>query len=455
MSFPSHDTYSVGELCEELRELLTRALPGVWVAGETQRVRKSQRGHLYLELIEKGAGDRVVGKLEAVIWRRDLQAVNRELAKSEQKIEEGQQIRCWCEVDFYPPFGRLQLVVRRVDPLFTLGLLEKRRRETLEALAKAGLLELNKTRPLSPVPLRLALITSKDSAAYHDFLATLHESGYGFEVAFLHTAVQGAEAEREVSAALAAVERLDVDCAVLIRGGGSRADLAAFDSRRIAEAVARSPVPVITGLGHEIDEAIADRVAHTATKTPTRAGEFLVQRLATAERHLENLRRGLRRAALEPLRDASRRLSGAERGLALARFRVASERQRLAVLSGRLNRAAGQRLALEKRGLEALGARLARAPVRSLKAGGRRAPEAARRIATAASARLREAETRIAGWGRLLGGLAPERTLARGFSITRDPEGRLVRDAGAVEVGDALSTELSSGIILSRVVPRR
>jgi len=414
-------------------------------------VRRSQRGHLYLELIEKGSGDQVVGKLEAVIWRRDFQAVSKELAESGQQIEEGQQIRCWCEVDFYPPFGRLQLVIHRVDPLFTLGLLEKRRRETLEALAKAGLMELNKARTLSRVPLRLALITSKDSAAYHDFLATLRESGFGFGVSFLHAAVQGVDAEREVSAALNGLTALQVDCAVLIRGGGSRADLAAFDSRRIAEAVARAPVPVITGLGHEIDESIADRVAHTPTKTPTRAAEFLVQRLTRAEKLVEDLGRELRHAALEPLRRASLRLSAAERVLGLARFRVASERERLTGLSQRLGRAATQRLGAKRRGLEMLRARLVAAPARSIAASRRRAPATARRIATASNARLREVEARLAGWARLLGELAPERTLARGFSITRDENSRLLRDSGAVEPGDALSTQLSSGVILSRV----
>src|SRR4029078_7543944 len=115
-----------------------------------------------------------------------------------------------------------------------------------------------------------------DSAAYHDFLSCLRESGYGFRVIFFHAAVQGKEAEREVVSALRALAGLDVDCAVLIRGGGSRTDLAAFDSRAIAEAVARAPLPVLTGLGHEIDQSISDLVAHTALKTPTKVAELLV-----------------------------------------------------------------------------------------------------------------------------------------------------------------------------------
>ena len=121
-------------------------------------------------------------------------------------------------------------MVRRVDPGFTLGLLSKRRGETLEALRKSGLLERNKSLELSEVPLRVGLITSFDSAAYHDFVSTLEQSGYGFRVDFLHSAVQGREAESELAAALRRARSLEIDCLVMIRGGGSRTDLAVFDS---------------------------------------------------------------------------------------------------------------------------------------------------------------------------------------------------------------------------------
>ena len=183
------DTFSVGQVCAEVRDLLRRRMSGFWVAGEIQRARPSRNGHLYFELVEKGAGDEVVAKLEGVLWRRDHQLVARELRRSGQKIADGLEIRCWAEVDFYPPFGRLQLVVRRVDPLFTLGLLEKRRRETLEALSRAGVLDLNREKTLPPVPLAVGLVTSEGSAAYHDFLSTLAESGFGFRVLHAHAAV--------------------------------------------------------------------------------------------------------------------------------------------------------------------------------------------------------------------------------------------------------------------------
>jgi exodeoxyribonuclease VII large subunit len=304
VTLPLEPTYTVSALCDEVRAFLGEAFSSLWVAGEVQRFRESQRGHVYFELVEKDASDGVCGKLEAVVWARDWQRVRRALAATGQRIEEGMAIRCRGGIDFYGVGGRLQLVVREVDPVFTLGMLERRRRETLAALEAAGLLDLNRALALPEPPLSIALVTSHGSAAYHDFLATLGESGYGFRVLSIHASVQGQRAEREIVSALALAGRSGVDCVVLVRGGGARSDLAVFDSRGVAEAVARSPLPVLTGLGHEIDEAIADRVAHLALKTPTKVAELLVERVARCDRAAAGLAAELARAARERLRGA-------------------------------------------------------------------------------------------------------------------------------------------------------
>src|SRR5262245_1036638 len=132
---PLHlQTFTVSQLGEEVRAFLGEAFPGVWVMGELQRLRPSRNGHLYFELVEKGHADQIVGKVEAVVWRTDVQRLRRELEKSGQSLQEGMTVRCLGAVEFYAPGGRLQLTVREVDPLFTLGLLARRRQETLAAL---------------------------------------------------------------------------------------------------------------------------------------------------------------------------------------------------------------------------------------------------------------------------------------------------------------------------------
>jgi len=448
-------TYSVSQLCGEVRDFLGEAFSSVWVAGEAQRVRPSQRGHLYFELVEKGERDEIVGKLEAVIWKGDLLRVNRILDASRQRLADGMQVRVRGSLDFYAPSGKIQLCVRDVDPAFTLGLLEQRRRETLAALAAAGLMELNRSLAMPDLPLDIALITSHGSAAYHDFLSGLQESGYGFRVIFVHASVQGKEAEREVVSALAALAGIfadkRIDLAVLIRGGGARSDLAVFDSRVIAEAIARAPFPVLAGLGHEIDRSIADMVAHSAFKTPTKVAEFLVEQIAGNELALVELRRRLLREALEPLRAGREALGRAERGVSLARMRLAAAGERVEEHARALARLGRSGLRQAERRQQELRGRLVELAPRFLETGARERLRFGERIAGVARGRLREAKATLQGMERLCVQLSPDRTLERGFSITRSPGGALLRETSQVSPGDLIATRLSRGTLTSRV----
>jgi exodeoxyribonuclease VII large subunit len=448
-------TYTVSQLCGEIRELLAEAFPAVWVAGEVARCKQGARGHVFFELIEKGDDDAIVGKLDAVIWNADFQRVKRMLAATDQRLQDGVQIRCRGNLDFYGAGGRLQLTIREIDPTFTLGLLELRRRETLAALQAAGLMERNRALALPELPLALALITSEGSAAYHDFLSGLRESGYGFRVLFVHAAVQGRDAERQVVSALrvlAGLPAASIDCAVVIRGGGSRTDLAAFDSRAIAEAIARAPFPVLTGLGHEIDRSIADLVAHTALKTPTKAAEFLIERVLRLDLEVEQLRRALRREALTPLARAREALGRAEGGVSLARMRLQGAGERLAEHARTLARLgrSGLRAAMRRGGelRERLGAAAPRGVLRAELERRRRAE----RACGAARGHLREARATLQGLARLAAQLDPQRTLERGFSITRDAGGVLLRHPRQVEHGAVLVSRLAGGVLRSSVV---
>jgi exodeoxyribonuclease VII large subunit len=172
----------VSELAREVKVFLGEAFPSVWVVGEMHRIRPSAKGHLYFELVEKGAQDDIVGRLEGVIFRSDLVRVKAILRRSGMELLEGRDLRCRGSVDVFAASGRLQLVVRDVDPVFSLGSLERRRREILAALESAGLLDRNRALPMPPLPLRIGLVTSPESAAYHDFMSSLRASGYAFEV---------------------------------------------------------------------------------------------------------------------------------------------------------------------------------------------------------------------------------------------------------------------------------
>ena len=193
-------TYTVSEFAWEMKGLLADAYPAVWVAGEVQRLRSAARGQLYFELIEKGRGDRIRAKIDCVLWADERAVAEVQLGEAGVELAEGVVLRCCGRPEFWPGGGRLQFTVREVDPLFSLGALEKRRRETLRALEAEGLLERNKKLPLPLAPLEIGLITSEGSAAYHDFLDTLVNSGLGFRVYLVHSAVQERRPRRRSAA---------------------------------------------------------------------------------------------------------------------------------------------------------------------------------------------------------------------------------------------------------------
>lgn len=449
------DTYRVSVLADEIQAVLQQAYRSIWVAGELQRLRPSAAGHVYFELVEKGEGDRIVGRLDAVIWRSDYRRISRALGDCDQVLAEGQEIRCRGNLDFYPAGGRLQVVVREVDPVFTLGLLARRRQVVVAELRRSGLFDRNKSLALAEIPLRIGLVTSAESAAYHDFLSSLRDSGYGFQVSVASASVQGPRAAVEVSRALRSLwRRGSLDCLALVRGGGSRSDLAAFDSEEVAEAVCTSALPVLTGLGHEIDQAVADLVAHRAFKTPTSTAEFLVLRVAEAEQRLKTARSALSRSAGKPIERGWRSLTDAQRGLRGAGVGVARLSDRLDSFRRRAIAAGRVGVADARRRLLRAGSRLA--PIGPLRIERARyaASLVSRRLVDLSMSRNRETRARIAALDRLLRELSPQRTLQRGFTITRDAGGRAIRSAAEVEVNQAVTTQLAEGTLTSRIVDR-
>ncbi len=409
--FLPEDTYRVSVLCEEIQAVLEQAYPNIWLAGEIQRLKESQAGHLYFEMVEKGRADQIIGRIGAVIYRADLQRVRKTLAESDQVLTEGLEIRCRGNLDFYPAGGRLQYVVREVDPVFTLGLLERRRQALLADLGNRDLLDRNRRLSLPQIPLEIGLVTSVESAAYHDFLSSLRESGFGFRVAVAAAAVQGDRAETEIRRGLRQLSaRPGLGCIVMIRGGGSRSDLAAFDSRAVAEAVCFSPLPVLTGLGHQIDQSVADIVAHQAFKTPTSVADFLVGQVSESEREMVEVQR-------------------------------------------RLATAGGLRIAVAQQIHRQIGAELASAGPRRVQLAKSATRFACRRLVDLSQSRNRENRVRIESLSRLLEQLSPQRTLRRGFSITRSG-GRALRCAENVAVDEILTTELAVGTLRSRVTER-
>jgi exodeoxyribonuclease VII large subunit len=422
-------TFSVGELARAINASLARDFgSGVWVRGEIQSW--NARGpHAYFQLAEEVDGQRAVIQVNLFAdVRRRIRPI---LEQNRLTLDDGVAVRIFGIPDFWAPGGRLGLKMRDIDPRFTLGDLAMAREAVLGRLRASDRFDDNRMLELSPLPLRLGLVTSEGTAAFADFTEQLSESGLGFSITLSHCAVQGEGAEHQIAAAIGRLGTLDLDAIAVIRGGGSRTDLATFDAEIIAEAILACPLPVVTGIGHEIDRSIADEVAHSALKTPTACAAMLIDRV----------------------RDTIGRAEGAWARIAeLGRLSLAGAEGRIAELTHRIARhthtaveRADMTLDQRRRRVITAGARVLESERVALERHGDRLGTLTDRLLDGAESQLALAEARI-------GAHDPARLLARGWSITTDADGAVIRSVDDVVSGDGVRTHLVDGVVTSTVV---
>lgn len=342
------DTVSLSQLCAGIQLALENTLPDVyWVVAEITELTSHRNGHCYLTLVEKGPKGEPIAQMRATIWAARWEAVRYAfLEATGQMLGPGMRVLVAATVEFHPRYG-LSLDVRAVDASFSLGELARARQAALEKLERLGLLELNKRHELPPLAHRLAIISSATAAGYQDFVHQLSGSTYAFRLTLFPATMQGAEAPASVRRALRAVAQraADFDAIVLIRGGGARTDLLAFDDYTLAAALAKAPLPVLTGIGHERDESLADLVAHTRLKTPTAVAAFLIERSAAAEGWLLDVAARVRTVVRARLEQERRRLEAPLIRLPLLlKTKLAAQQNRLALAEARVQAADPARL---------------------------------------------------------------------------------------------------------------
>lgn len=403
-------TYTLFDLNEHIRRVMALNFPQpLWLSAEIGQANPS-RGHVFFDLVQKGDFE-VVAQAQAVLWQKDLARLRAAHGQAaDEVLREGLQVRLQVRVDFSERYG-LKLVVADLDPAFTFGQLELERRATIQALQQTGLLRRNAALLLPRVLQRVAVITSETAAGYQDFREHLaqNQHGYRFDLQVFASAMQGKKVEAELPAALARVgeKYQQFDCAVVLRGGGTRLDLAAFDGLEVCKSVAYAPIPVLTGIGHDVDETVLDLVAHTALKTPTAVADFLVQHNFEFENQLRLLGAGVRQLAQNLLKTSDLAIANMEQNLRW------SARERL--------RSAGWHLAQAEQSLPVL-----------------------------ARQTLRNAASRLAEADALCRAFDPATMLRRGYSLTLK-NGKTVRSTDELRPGDALEIVLADGRVRSTV----
>ena len=391
---PRNAVVSVSQLMRSARDLLERRFPLQWVGGEVSNLRPAASGHLYFTL--KDAQSQV----DCVMFRSRAAALDWTLA-------DGQQVEARSLVTLYEPRGRFQLNVESMRRA-GLGPLFERFLRLKERLEREGLFDPAVKRPVPEHPRQVGVVTSLAAAALRDVLTCLARRNAGLPVVVYPAPVQGEGAAEKLARALeTANARGECDVLLLVRGGGSIEDLWSFNEEVLARAIRASRIPVIVGVGHETDVTIADFAADRRAPTPTAAAEMV----------------------------------------------SADRRQLLALVSGLaqcLSREARRAIENAMQSVDGLARRLVH-PAERLRNTGIHLDHLAARLSGATVRRLEQLEARLEHARTSLGSLNPDAVLARGYSLTQDSRGRIVRDAGTLAPGEPLTTTLARGIVESEV----
>jgi exodeoxyribonuclease VII large subunit len=455
-------TWSVADLSRAAGDILERAFPGeVWVRGEIRGIPppgdpRRAKPHLYFDLVEPGPpGGQPAAVLPVVLWSTDRRRVNADLRRSGVRvsvIDAGVDVRIRGRVRWWGPRARAQLQMTGIDPEYTLGRLAADRAAVLARLEAEGLLERNRGLSLPVLPERVGLVTSVGSAAHADVHRVLSSAGLAHLVVEADARTQGADALHTIPRALAAVVEAGAEVVLLVRGGGSRVELACFDSFEVAAAVAACPVPVVAGIGHEIDESVADRVAHTAAPTPTAAAAAIVARVAEARDRVRSLWTAIATRSEHALDRHERALGATARHAAgVAGAAVRAGGVQLTAAEGRLRRGAPAALAGAARRVERAADGIARDARRDVTASSRAVDAAAATLARRAVPAVVRRGRDLDAVDARVRAVDPALALARGWSITYGPDGSVVRDPAALADGDVLRTVLARGEVRSRV----
>ncbi len=388
---------SVSVLTDAIRYSLNEVFKTVWVEGEVSGLTTPQSGHVYFNLKDESA------QLNCIIWRNAA-------SKLPFKIQNGQKLICGGSIDVYPQRGSYQLIVQQVQPV-GIGALELAFRQLKEKLQTEGLFSPASKQAIPRYPKRVAVVTSPTGAAIRDFLQVLTRRWSATDVVIVPVRVQGECAADEIANAIDRLQIMqdEVDVIVVTRGGGSIEDLWSFNEERVCRAIFNSRIPIISGVGHEIDVTLSDLVADVRALTPSEAAERLVPDRADFKRQLDNVSQRMRKSLNAKIETAELKLDRFVNHSALRRPLDAIERR-----TEELN---------------------------SIQSDMQRLIELMMRLK----------QNKLASMAEKLELVSPLGVLKRGYSLTTECDGGVVRNADALNVGSLIQTRLARGRVLSRV----
>ena len=402
-------TLSVKEVNEAISFAIASSFPrDIWVKGEVQKLRFHNSGHIYFDLADSSSKGSSPSVIPCTLLKWSAQKIKADLREI---LAEDREVRIKVKPDFYAPFGKMSLQVSDVDTQFSLGQIAIARRELLMKLHKEGILKANSNLELNELTLNLILITSVGSAAHADVLDQLEQSAIGFKVKVINALMQGAEAPDSVARALSTANKLEGDVILLCRGGGSKSDLATFDSEKVARAITSATKPVLTGLGHQIDVSVADETAYTHMKTPTACAQFLIERVRSAIEEMLELKEAIDSSTLDRILTHETRLANISSKLGEVNYLLDKNSDRLDSISLMLKNKITNVFDRNTQNLSAL--------------------------------------------KKLIHAHDPMRVVERGFSLTFNEDGKIISSIEEIKTDSKITTRLSDGELISVVKEKK
>ena len=425
--------FSLRELQLAVRERLAEAFPlPVWVAAEISEMKVNYSGHCYLELVEKGGTNGVpAAKASAVIWRSHYGPIATYFAsKTGEQLAVGMKVLVRVTISYHELYG-LSFQIQDIDPTYTLGDWEQQRQQTITRLREEGVWDMNRELGVPRVPQRVAIVSSANAAGYQDFCKEIARSPYRVELTLFDAFMQGHGAEDSIIGALERVaDRADeFDVVALIRGGGSQSDLACFNSYRLCAHVAQFPLPIVTGIGHDKDESVADMVAALRLKTPTAVAAWIGEQMAEFDGTLDALAQAIERHATEILSTERQRL---ERNAAMIATQAAAATRRIELT------------------LERYRSELRRVSEQLLSDQRNRVARADENLRRATEYFVRSERERLEALEQAVAARDPQNIMALGFAVV-SLGGHALNDASQTAIGQQVSIRLAKGELKAKI----
>ncbi len=449
------ESLSLSQLNLKIKSALQSAFSDqIWVVAEISELRLNSSGHCYLELIEKDAdSDSILAKIKATIWSYTFRMLSPYFETTTgYRLSAGLKVLIRVQPDFHEVYG-ISLIIKDIDPSYTLGDLARKRQEILRKLKADGVIDMNKMVPFPMVPQRIAVISSETAAGYGDFMDTLVQNpqGFHFLTELFSAQVQGEKASESI---INALERIydrenDFDVVVIIRGGGAQSELDCFNNYDLVYHITQFPLPVISGIGHERDETITDLVAHTSVKTPTAVAEFLIGAFNEFEGLIDSYREQLVLLAGDIISGEKEKILQLSQNMIYLIHEILNEeRSQLATSFKRLGLNARQYSRRKNDFLESYSRRISFGGDRFLRTESGDLSNTAERLKRSLVLAIKSENDKLAVIEKTIDYLNPEQVLKRGYSIASSG-GKLIKDSTKLKKGDILTTKFYNGKAIS------